>query len=232
MSTEIQKSKGQSVALQLNQSVAMVVSAEQMSGFEKAYRIADAIGQLKSLLTDEYMKPIMALQGTALGFKTDKDKANGYDIGVVKNCVIEAVLNGVQPTGNHFNIIAGNCYITKEGFKYKLDNMAGLSYRIVLSLPKVNQDKTGAAVEADVTWTYHGVSDNEKVPIAVKMDSYTTVDSINGKATRKARAWLFSQITGKEVPEGDATDAQILSSPGESKAIRIEGSVNERLTAK
>ncbi|MFK5282891.1 hypothetical protein ACI3PL_25325, partial [Lacticaseibacillus paracasei] len=80
----------------------------------------------------------MALQGNRLGFKTDKDKSGGYPESVVKNCLIEAVLLGIQPTGNQFNIIAGNMYPTKEGCGYLLNNFKGLSYNLVCSLPRIN----------------------------------------------------------------------------------------------
>jgi hypothetical protein len=38
------------------------------------------------------------------------------------------------------------------------------------------------------------------------MDAYTSLDSVNGKATRKARAWLISRITGSEVTDGEVED--------------------------
>jgi hypothetical protein len=31
-------------------------------------------------------------------------------------------------------------------------------------------------------------------------------DAIIGKATRKARAWLWQHITGQEIPDGDASE--------------------------
>jgi hypothetical protein len=58
----------------------------------------------------------MALQGSNLGFKTDKDKTGGYSEAEVKTCLIDAVLLGLQPTGNEFNIIASQMYPTGVGF--------------------------------------------------------------------------------------------------------------------
>jgi len=126
------------IATKLNSSVSAVLSANQVLGFEKAFLIASAVQELKLELTAEYMKPIMGLQGNRLGFKTDKDNAGGYTEAIVKNCLIEAVLTGVQPFGNQFNIIAGNMYITKEGFGYVLSNVKGLSYDIIPQLPRIN----------------------------------------------------------------------------------------------
>lgn len=197
----------QEVIKKLDSSVLAVIGNAALQGFEKAHVVSNAINELKTLLTDEYMRPIMALQGNKLGFRTDKDKSGGYPIEVVRNCLIEAVLLGLQPTGNQFNIIAGNTYPTKEGCGYLLNNFPGLKYDLVVSIPRVNEQKTGAAVEVTINWTINNGEKNSKVvPIAIKMDQYTSVDSIVGKATRKGRAWLLSAISGTEVTDGDVQD--------------------------
>jgi hypothetical protein len=200
------------VAIKLNSAVETVLAADSFSGFQKAYLIATAAGELKKLLTPEYMKPIMDLQGNKLGFKTDKDiaqggaKGQGYPEDVVKNCLIEAVLTGVQPFGNQFNIIAGNCYITKEGFGYLLKNFTGLAYEIIPALPRINGDKSSAAITMKVKWTLNGIEQERDLEIPVKMNSFMGTDAVIGKATRKARCWLYNTITGSEIPEGDAMD--------------------------
>jgi hypothetical protein len=198
----------------LNNSVFSVIGADSLVGFEKAYKIAHAAGELKVLLSKEYMKPIMALQGNKLGFKTDKDDKGGYPEESVKNCLIEAVLTGVQPFGNQFNIIAGNCYITKEGFGYLLKNYGGLSYKIIPTLPRINGDKSSAAIVMKIEWTLNGVKQTEDLDIPVKMNAYMGTDAVIGKATRKARAWLFNTINDSEIADGDVTDtdAKIISS--------------------
>jgi len=197
------------VAKKLDAQVLQVIGSEEtLAGFEKAYQIATAAQQLKNLLTAEYMKPIMALQGNRLGFKTDKDDKGGYSEDIVKNCLIEAVLTGVQPWGNQFNIIAGNTYVTKEGFGYLLANFKGLKeYEIIPGLPRVNSDKTGAAIMMKVKWTLGNEPQKERdLDISVKINAYQSVDAIIGKATRKSRAWLHGTISGVEIGEGDVSD--------------------------
>lgn len=189
----------------LNESVVKVITAEKLEGFEKAYLIATAAGELKSMLTAEYMKPIMDLQNNRLGFKTDKSEG-GYPESVVKNCLIEAVLTGVQPFGNQFNIIAGNCYITKEGFGHLLGNVKGLDYSIVPSLPRINADASSAAIVMNVEWTINGQTNNKQLDIPVKMNKFMGTDAVIGKATRKARAWLYNRISDIEIADGDVTD--------------------------
>lgn len=218
------------VAIKLNHAVESVLAADGFSGFQKAYLIATAAGELKKLLTADYMKPIMDLQGNKLGFKTDKDngqngsKGPGYPEEIVKNCLIEAVLTGVQPFGNQFNIIAGNCYITKEGFGYLLANYAGLSYEIIPALPRINADKSSAAIVMKIKWTLNGIEKERELEIPVKMNSFMGTDAVIGKATRKARAWLYGTITGSEIPEGDAMDtaAEVVGSKINDSAISVE----------
>jgi hypothetical protein len=213
-------------AKKLEEVVLSVTGKEGIMGFQKAFLMAEGIRKLKELLTNEYMAPIMELQGSKLGFRTDKDKGQGgakgpgYPLEVVKDCIVEAVLNGLQVTGNHFNIIAGNMYATKEGTGYKLNTMKGLTYEIVLSLPRINTDKTGAAVDATIKWSFKNENGSQVVPIPVKMDSYTSVDSIMGKARRKANAWLISRITGTDFPEGETEEqtANVVSSKTNQKS--------------
>lgn len=226
------------VAKILNSSVLQVLTSEELLGFEKAYMIANAVQELKTLLTPEYMKPIMALQGNKLGFKTDRDKDGGYPEEVVKNCLIEAVLMGVQPFGNQFNIIAGNSYITKEGFGFLLSKVQGLSYKITPQLPRVGEKS--AAVVMKIQWTIGGQSNEQEIDFPIKVNSFMGADGVIGKATRKARAWLFYTVTGSEISDGDVQDidAKVVSttinqekkSPQEIEAERIDLLIEDAAT--
>lgn len=191
------------IAQELNEVVSTVVGQHHIKNFEKAFLIADATSKLKSLLTKEYMKPIMELQDNKLGFKVDKI----YPENVVKDCLIEAVLTGLQPVGNQFNIIAGNMYPTKEGLGYLLGNFKGLSYKIIPGLPRINQANTSAAIEMIVKWKINnGTLNEEKLDIPIKVNKFMGTDAVIGKATRKARAWLYSTITGSEISDGEVDD--------------------------
>lgn len=197
------ESKELTIAQQLNSSVSSVIGEHNIQGFERAYLIAEATAKLKTLLSPEYMKPIMELQGSRLGFKSDKV----YPENIVKDCLIEAVLTGLQPHGNQFNIIAGNMYPTKEGLGYLLSNYRGLSYQIIPELPRINSTNTSAAIVMKINWSINNGQKNERsIEIPIKMNNYMGTDAVIGKATRKARAWLYSTITGSEISEGDVTD--------------------------
>lgn len=221
--------KQKELAQILDENVLSVIGNDRILGFEKAFMISKAISKLKDLISADYMKPIMELQGNRLGFKTDKDKEGGYPESVVKNCLIESVLMGVQPFGNQFNIIASNSYITKEGFGFLLKNIRGLSYDISFALPRIGADKSSAAVVAKINWQVNGEGKKEKeIDIPVKANQYMGADAVLGKATRKARKWLYETITGVEVGDGDVTDGDcnILNS---NKIANIDKS-EERVT--
>ncbi len=217
------------IAKQLNTAVSSVLSNTQVEGFEKAYQYASAIETLKQILTPEYMKPIMNLQGNKLGFKTDKDTSGGYPMEVVKNCLIEAVLYGLQPYGNQFNIISGNMYATKEGVGALLKMISGLDYSIDFELPRISQDKTSAAVDANLEWTVNGIKKAKTLKLPIKVNQFMGADAVIGKATRKARKWLFDDITGSELPEGDVSDTQPYELKGTEKGDSKKDALRNRL---
>lgn len=197
-----------SIANKLDNSIALGKEANVLTGFEKAFKLAEAVKDLSGNLTKEYMTPIMQLQNNRLGFKTDKD--NGYPIEVVKNCLIEAVLTGVQPVNNHFNIIAGNCYITKEGFGYMLSNIPNLKWEIIPNLPRISPNNPSAAIVMKIRWAQNSQEWEEReIDFAIKVNKFMGADAVIGKATRKARAWLFGKVTNCEVADGDADTLDI-----------------------
>lgn len=202
--------KLQETAEKLSASVTSVLGSAETDAFTKAFTIAEATTSIKGLLTNEVMGSIMALQGSKLGFKTDKDDKGGYPVGVVRDCLMEAVLTGVQPVGNQFNIISGNCYITKEGFGYLLKNIPTLSYELIFGIPVIDASKKSATVKVDIKWTYKGKSETRSIDFPIKSNEYMGVDGVLGKATRKARAWLYTTITNVEISDGDAEEVPVV----------------------
>jgi hypothetical protein len=175
------------------------------SQFRRAFAVAEAVYQLKALLTPEVMKPILNLQNTSLGFQTDR-REGGYPLDTVKECLIDAVLSGVSPVGNEFNIIAGRAYITKNGMLHKLSTVDGLSYTMTPGIPKM-AGEGGAAIIMAIDWTFNGKTNHKDLALAVRINKGMGADAIIGKATRKAAAWLYQTVTGQTVDEGDANES-------------------------
>ena len=218
MSTELNTTQKQEVAFKEMSDKVKIVLASNVNSIENSLVVANAISFLRENLTPEIMSPIMSLQGSKLGFKTDRDvvknqntgkyeKGSGYPMEIVKDCFIEMSLIGLLPTNNHWNIIGSNAYITKEGGTYLLKNLVpGLKYAIMF--PEVNQsaDKKTANVKANIKWELNGEKREENIDFPVKSDAYTTFDSLIGKADRKAKVWLYNQVSGLNISDGDIED--------------------------
>ncbi len=175
-------------------------------GFRKTFLTAECVSQLLSALTEEVMRPIMDLQGSSIGFKTDKDNPKdgskpGYPIHVVKEALIDAVMNGLLPCGNQFNIIGGRMYVTKEGFTYIL-GQAGVKYDIfpvILKCPRVDE----AIVACDISWSYGDSNGKKRMEIPVRINKMMGTDAILGKADRKSKAWLWNHLMHTKLSDGD-----------------------------
>jgi len=208
----------------IDSGVSEITTSKQITGFEKAFLLATATKKIKNALTKEYMEPIMELQGSKIGFLTDKDREGGYPMTIVKDCLIEAVLTGIQPFGNQFNIIGGNMYITKEGFGYLLKNIKGLRFAITPHIPQVKGES--AIAKMDIRWEHGENKGAHTIEFPVKINKYQSVDAVVGKGTRKARAWLYNHITDSEFSDGDVsdfTDAQVVESKPPAPANRKSG---------
>jgi len=216
MSTEL-ATQGKEMAIKLNAITSKVIGQKNVIGFQKAFVVASAIEELKLALTKEYMAPIMQLQGNRLGFKTDKDKkqdgtkGDGYPESIVKDCLVEATLYGLETTGNQWNIIGGNMYATKEGLKYLLDNWSGLKYDVSFGLIKEDLPNYNAATNVNVpvtlNWKEGEAIGQHQLTIQIRANKGMGIDAVLGKATRKAYKWLYDKISGNPIPEGEATES-------------------------
>lgn len=189
----------------------------EASNVAAALDVALAVEDLRVLFDrPEIRARIVALQDTAIGFRTDRDprqknrKTNEYnkpyDYDTVRDCAIEATLRGVQHVGNQWNIISFRTYITREGFEYLIRRRKEITeFRPIVNVPKTMGG--GALVECDATWKQAGVAQSLKVTIPVKTDDYSGADQIIGKATRKFLKRCYEMMTGNVTPEGDAEDA-------------------------
>lgn len=184
----------------------------------KALIVARAVKQFKALLSDAVMRDIMELQNSPLGFKTDNTE-HGYAMPVVRDCVIQAFMRGLRVTGNEINIIAGNLYVTKEGFERLLAELDGLSnLKIQLGVPATQEG--GALVPARAEWQMHGVRDSmtwEKEDTAdyripIRVNRAMGVDAILGKAKSKVLRTIYSRVTGsKLLAEEDAEEVPVVN---------------------
>lgn len=198
----------------------------------KALIVARSVKQFKSLLSDAVMTDIMELQNSPLGFKTDK-KDGGYRMDVVRDCVVQAFMRGLRVTGNEINIIAGNLYVTKEGFERLLSELDGLvNLKIQIGVPQTSE--AGALVPARAEWVYHGVADgivwekeaNADYRIPIRVNAAMGIDAILGKAKSKVLRNIYARATGTRLAAtedaDDAIDAESIEVAADGKLFEKE----------
>lgn len=222
------------VVSKLDTTVAKALDIEGEGSFERAMVVAEAMAELREAITPPMLARFKSLANSRLGFLTDKDpnkwdkRANGgkgawtepYKDEVLTECLIEATLRGLLPVGNQFNIIAGSVYTTKEGYKAQLKKLKGLQdFAPIIGTPRQVQGHEEWFVRCKGRAVYNGQqvsfgeSEEDKIEIPVKGDNFSTVDSIKGKAERKFLKIVFERLTGIETPDGDITEAQMLTEP-------------------
>jgi hypothetical protein len=182
-------------------------------------QVAQAMVDLRNLLTPEVMAPIMHLMDTDLGFRTDRDPKQTnlktgqpnipYSVDVVRDVVIEAKLRGFHVVGNEINIISGRMYAAKNGFRRKLTDgksFPGLKgFKDTYEVPRLVGDK-GAIAKCNATWTLNGKPDSYDFEVAIKVNSFMGADAIVGKAERKLCKRVHDLVSGFNTPEGDVDD--------------------------
>lgn len=205
---------------------AKAIALSQVPAMKKAIVMAQAVRQLREYLTDERMRSIMDLQGTSLGFRTDRDRGDdgrpgpGYPLATVRECALEAMIRGVMPVGNEFNIIAGRMYITREGFTRLVREYPGLSNLVTCpGIPKALE--RGGIVPFTAEFMLNGEKKSLARDIPVKVNSGQGVDAMIGKATRKMLAYIYATITGSTFfPDGEIDDdpTSIANTPAKGSA--------------
>lgn len=207
------------------------IYAPNLGRLQKAFITAKAIDSLRRAITPDMMKHFLPLQGSALGFRTDKDKDGGYPEATVKECLIAALLDGAYPTGNEFNIIAGRTYITKEGYARKVREITGLTdLDLSIGVPGIRDGRT--VVRCGATWKVGGAKrellDHEGKPgkvFPIRVNQGMGDDAVIGKATRKTYKAIYDLINGSEqsLPDGEIEDIGETSTaqPGQSRTAKV-----------
>ncbi len=188
-----------------------VACRDMENNFLRTFSVGKCIQGLKKALTPEVMKLVMFLQGSPLGFRTDKDRDGGYNIDVVREAVIASSMMGLVPCGNQFNIIGGRMYITKEGFTYLLSTMKGLRYSLSPDVPAQNRDNS--VVRMVISWDYKGESGEHVLNIPVRVNKGMGDDAVLGKADRKAKCWLFNRLTSMGTTDADEAEVYAAAEP-------------------
>jgi hypothetical protein len=169
----------------------------------KALSMARAIQGLRDLLTKDVVADLMILQGTKLGFLTDKDKTGGYELATVRDVAIEAIIRGFRLVGNEVNIIAGRFYPTREGFERVVREWPGVSaIDLDFEVPEIHGDS--ARIAGTAQWTLNGrrhliermKTATRDLRIPVRVNNGMGVDAVLGKARAKMYRLIHERLTG------------------------------------
>lgn len=196
------------------------LATTRLSPFRRTFLMAAGMRQLQDLITPEMMHDIMELQGSPLGFETDKDNGDkngqiGYPEETVKTSLIEATLRGLRPVGGEWFILSGKCYARKPGLKRLVMEWPGLTdLQVQLHVPRKAEGFT--VVPAKASWKLNGVHHEldctGERSIPVRVNEGQIVDAIHGKAYRKVYARIYDILTGCEQglvePDGDTVEVQ------------------------
>lgn len=227
-----QLTKAEKVTAMAEKMDALAVAAQGAfaikGNFARTFALGIAMNDLREALTDSVMESIMKLKNTQLGFRTDERPGDKfapeirYGKDVVRDCVIQACILGLQCVGNHFNILAGRLYVTKEGFIYLLRNLPGLTdLKLTLHPAVVTESSTNgisrdgkqyqkiereALARVEMSWKWHGTPDSHVYECVVRVNNGMSQDAILGKAERKARCWLYNYLTDNALSDADVTE--------------------------
>lgn len=203
------------------------------SRIETMAMMINAVIELRQRLPDSFVARIKkGAENNRLGFKTDKP--NGYPDEVVRECLVESLLQGVYPFGNEFNIIAGNSYITKEGFIGLMRrDRRFLGVCIDMEPPVYDKGASGrerAVVKYAATWNFNSRPDKKSGAVPIRLNAGMGDDAVLGKAERKIRCLIWNQATGNYLSDGDADDSGTSGRAERAKPVTAEVTSVESMT--
>jgi len=242
--TQVEKMHDAEQSIEAVLAACSVTRLRGLSVLRQSVELATGLSKLKAVLSDSVMQTyFMGLQGSKLGFVTDKDVSGGYPIAVVRDCLVEGMIRGLRPVGNEINIIAGQCYAAVNGVERLVLQFPGLTdFWATPGVPQNAGDK-GALVPFHASWILNGepmemVRDVQKVGetmqdtrICVKVNSGMGPDAIIGKARRKLLFAVYQRIANSSfgLRDGDvmdavgvAVEAPALTSPGQQEGKRVK----------
>src|SRR5574338_251481 len=191
---------------------------------------------LRESITSDQIDLIKNLQNIRIGFLTDRTP-NGYDGEVLKNIVIEAMILGLRPIGNEFNILGGNLYVTRQGLDRLLNDLIerndyyveGKDNPEIATTPQGNykltynvtvKDAQGNFVIKPIKKTYVIKAQFRRGDKTFELG----IDAVQRKGQRKIDNLVYSRLTKRKalLPEGSVEDVDMPSiSPNPSKPGKI-----------
>ena len=234
--------RGRALAGNLDALSVQLAEAWMMEGnFARTIAYGMAVAELRDALNDKVMAALVKLKNTKFGFRTDEGpKVGVYGVDVVRDAVIEAATLGLQCVGNHFNILGGNMYVTKEGFTFLLRQLSAAGrlqgMKFIYHPAEIKESCTQgvgrngelyqkvereALVKVDVSCVWEGKPVVECLEFVIRVNAGMSHDAVLGKAERKAKAWLYNYLTDQAIGDGSADADELLWRDKEADAADV-----------
>jgi hypothetical protein len=191
--------------------------AEARNDFDRAYVLACSLIDLRQAVKN-YMPVLKMLQGSKLGFLTDRDPGKDYKNqgpypeAVVVDCAIEAIMRGANWTGNEFNILAGGCFLTKEYWWRKVNQIPGLTdLDLSPGVPFIDNQKT--VVDFQATWKINGKVHQLDRRLSIIVRGGQTDDATLGKAEARMLKAIYRKVTGTQITDADDDEPRVQMRP-------------------
>ena len=218
----------------LKESRESIQEAEPMT---RAFIIAAAMKAIEDAITPAMFGDIKNLMNSPLGFKTDRydgqtkkvkrdgkwveEKVAPYTDSTIKRCLIVGLLAGAGLSGNEINIIAGQCYFTKEFMNKVVTSWPGLSnFFMEIGAPVTHGEKS-AAMDGRASWKIEGRefaiecfnADGRDMRLIVNAYGTSGVDQLRGLGESKLLRRVVSRLTGLnlDMDEAPAVDGLVES---------------------
>lgn len=205
-------SKKEQQLVKLEKAVAdnSIVDIAKLDPVRQAMALSKGLTEVAKAL-DPLMDEFLPLAGSPLGFRLDGQ----YGKPELRASMVEATLRGLPLVGNHFNVIQGRAYVTKEGYEFLVRNHPSVFnlQHDVLQPEEIKPVKGTKDVAAHMPFVANwvdsqGTEHELRTTVYVRMygGNSSFYDGLVGKATRRGLKKVYESLVGKVLAPPDADD--------------------------
>lgn len=170
-----------------------------LTGMSMTFAKITVVEKIEKVLDTDFMAKVMNLKGKEYGFKTDERSGENYPESKVKPAIVQAMMFGAEITGNEFNILGGNCYLTKNFCKNWLRKNK-IWYKIPCQLSQKAENGT-FFIRVFAEWLdFENCKHKETLDIPVAKHASTSEATMKGCAERDAMAYIIEELRKESLP--------------------------------
>lgn len=186
----------------------------RVDDFMRPLVVAQALHELRGAIGPDVLAVVRSMENTPLGFRTDRPpggKQMPYPDEVLRDCVIYGMLDGLGFSHNQWNIIGGNYYVTKNGWRKKLQDAGctGIVVQVEAPLPSEISESGGgersskftAPMAAHASCTHNGKAYSVSMAATPERDTRRIVSAYGrdvgeaiGQMSGKAEATILRKL--------------------------------------